>query len=179
MPPRFIRTQTQQRSSSISIDPINLIPTGKLGENSAIKLSICDTEHGLYRRMAIEVLESENRHFPKPVEEGKILELIEKTGKLDMGRRGFGFRFHARCGCDGLEESFLGEVSPKNRVIIEDGVAKLPDRSRFTGSVAAGDTTVKQLCGRYGLPLAVVSRMMSEVPARIPGLSPRGILAQG
>ena len=77
-------------------------------------------------------------------------------------------------GCEGLTESFLGEISPANRVIIEDGVAKLPDRSSFAGSVAVGDTMVEALVGRYGLPLATVSHMMSASPARLLGLNKRG-----
>ena len=39
-------------------------------------------------------------------------------------------------------ESYLGEIKPENRVILEDGVAKLPDRSSFAGSLATGDTMV-------------------------------------
>lgn len=67
-------------------------------------------------------------------------------------------------------ESYIGKISPDNRVIIEDGVAKLPDRSSFAGSIGVGDTMVRALCANYGLPLATVSRMMSEVPARLLGL---------
>ncbi len=77
-------------------------------------------------------------------------------------------------GCEGLKESFLGEIKPENRVIIEDGVAKLPDRSSFAGSVAVGDTMVAALCRGYGLPLATVSHMLSSVPARLLGLKGRG-----
>lgn len=66
-------------------------------------------------------------------------------------------------------ESYLGEILPENRVILEDGVAKLPDRSSFAGSLASGDMMVSALCGDYGLPLPVVSRMMSETPAKMLG----------
>ncbi len=82
-------------------------------------------------------------------------------------------------GCYGLTESFLGEIRPENRVIIEDGVAKLPDRSSFAGSVAVGDTMVSALCGRYGLPLETVSHMMSSVPARLLSLNKRGKIEKG
>ena len=162
----------------MNINPINLIPANELGKDSKIKLSICDTEHDLYWRMAIEVLECiqannakgedtimvvpygplgpyarlvylvntyrvslkrctfinmdeylnddltyidkddplsfrggmerifynliddelnvlpENRHFPIPGEEGKVLELIEKAGKLDMAWGGVGINGH-------------------------------------------------------------------------------------
>ncbi len=42
----------------MDINPINLIPANELGKDSKIKLSVCDTEHDLYWRMAIEVLET-------------------------------------------------------------------------------------------------------------------------
>ena len=42
----------------MNVNPINLIPSDELGKDSKIKLSICDTEHDLYWRMAIEVLET-------------------------------------------------------------------------------------------------------------------------
>ena len=37
---------------------VNLIPQNELGKGSKIKLSVCDTEHDLYWRMAIEVIET-------------------------------------------------------------------------------------------------------------------------
>lgn len=78
-----------------------------------------------------------------------------------------------------VTESYLGRVAPENRVLIEDGVAKLPDRSSFAGSVAVGDTMVAALCGRYGLPLPTVSHMMSAVPCALLGLRDRGRIAVG
>lgn len=82
-------------------------------------------------------------------------------------------------GCEGLAESHLGEICPENRVIIEEGVAKLPDRSSFAGSVAVGDTMIAALCGRYGLPLETVVHMMSASPARVLGLTTRGAIRSG
>ncbi len=76
-------------------------------------------------------------------------------------------------------DSYLGAVLPENRVIIEGGVAKLPDRTSFAGSIAVGDTMVKALVGGYGLPLESVSRMMSTAPARLLGLSDRGEFKAG
>lgn len=80
---------------------------------------------------------------------------------------------------DKITESYLGAKLPGNRVIIEGGVAKLPDRSSFAGSLAVGDTMVKALCGEYRLPLAKVSEMMSRTPAKILGLSDRGEIKKG
>lgn len=80
----------------------------------------------------------------------------------------------------GVQESYLGEIRPENRVILEDGVAKLPDRSSFAGSLACGDSMVRALVGRYGLKLTDVSRMMSHTPAKALGISDRlGSIAPG
>ena len=82
-------------------------------------------------------------------------------------------------GCEGLTESYLGEIKSENKVVIEDGVAKLLDRSSFAGSVGVGDTMVAALCGRYGIPLETVSHMMSAVPARLLSLNKRGKIEKG
>src|SRR5690606_33111782 len=42
-------------------------------------------------------------------------------------------------------ESVLGSLHDGLRVIIEDGVAKLPDRSSFAGSVATADRLVRTM----------------------------------
>lgn len=76
-------------------------------------------------------------------------------------------------------ESYLGAILPENRVILEDGVAKLPDRTSFAGSLAVGDSMVESLCQNYGLDLVTVSRMMSATPAALLGLAGRGQLRAG
>ena len=57
------------------------------------------------------------------------------------------------------------------RVIIEDGVCKLADRSAIAGSIATMDRLVKTAVQKAGLPLEDVARMTSETPARIMGVS--------
>ncbi len=64
-------------------------------------------------------------------------------------------------------ESILGPLKSGLRVIVEDGVAKLPDRSAFAGSVATADRLVRNMIKLAGLPLVDVIRMMTGVPARI------------
>ena len=59
------------------------------------------------------------------------------------------------------------------RVIIEDGVCKLADRSAIAGSIATMDRLVKTAVQQAGIPLADVSRMTSETPARIMGVYDR------
>jgi N-acetylglucosamine-6-phosphate deacetylase len=66
------------------------------------------------------------------------------------------------------------------RVIIEDGVCKLADRSAIAGSIATMDRLIKTAVQQAGIPLEDVSRMASETPARLMGVYDRkGSLAAG
>ena len=64
-------------------------------------------------------------------------------------------------------ESVLGNINTGLNVIIEDGVAKLPDRSSFAGSVATADRLVRNMIQLGGVSLADAVCMMSSTPARI------------
>lgn len=64
-------------------------------------------------------------------------------------------------------ESILGSLEKGQRVIIEDGVAKLPDRTAFAGSVATTDRLVRTMMQVAGVPLVEAVRMMTLTPARI------------
>ena len=56
-------------------------------------------------------------------------------------------------------------------VIIEDGVAKLPDRSAFAGSVATTDRLFRVMVKEAELPITEVSKMASLTPAKVLGLT--------
>jgi N-acetylglucosamine-6-phosphate deacetylase len=55
--------------------------------------------------------------------------------------------------------------------IIEDGVAKLSDRSAFAGSVATADVLLRTLVRECGFTLSEASTMLSATPARLFGLN--------
>jgi len=76
-------------------------------------------------------------------------------------------------------ESWLGEKIPENRVIIEDGVAKLPDRSSFAGSIATASTLLEKGVNHYGFSVADTVKMITETPASILKLNDRGIIKEG
>jgi len=77
-------------------------------------------------------------------------------------------------------ESILGNIHTGLKVIIEDGVAKLPDRSGFAGSVATADRLVRTMFNDAGLPLQEAVKMMTQNPARIMGVNAtKGELAAG
>ncbi len=66
------------------------------------------------------------------------------------------------------------------RVIIEDGVCKLADRSALAGSIATMDRLVRTAIQQAAIPAADVYRMTSETPARIMGVYDRkGSLEKG
>lgn len=67
--------------------------------------------------------------------------------------------------------SILGGLADGQEVIVEDGVAKLMDRSAFAGSVATADRLIRTMVQIAGCPIADAVRMMTENPARIMGLS--------
>lgn len=68
-------------------------------------------------------------------------------------------------------KSILGPLNGGLEVIVEDGVAKLPDRSAFAGSVATADRLVRNMIQLAEVPLPEAVRMMSLTPARIMGVA--------
>jgi N-acetylglucosamine-6-phosphate deacetylase len=77
-------------------------------------------------------------------------------------------------------ESILGSLKDGLAVIVEGGVAKLPDRSSFAGSVATADRLVRTMVFEAGVSVVEAVRMITETPARILGVSAqKGELAVG
>ena len=64
-------------------------------------------------------------------------------------------------------ESILGSLDKGQKVIIEDGVAKLLDRTAFAGSVATTDRLVRTMIDVAGVALIESIKMMTLTPARI------------
>ncbi len=77
-------------------------------------------------------------------------------------------------------ESIIGNIHTGLKVIVEDGVSKLPDRSSFAGSVATADRLVRTMINMAGVSLSDAIRMITETPAAIMNISDRkGSLAVG
>lgn len=72
-------------------------------------------------------------------------------------------------GC-GECESILGPKNNGTKVIVEDGIAKMPDRTCFAGSVATGDTLVRTLINIVGLNPSEASLITSTQGAELIGL---------
>ena len=62
--------------------------------------------------------------------------------------------------------------------IIEDGVAKLADRSAFAGSIATTEDLLQRSV-KAGIALADVVKMMTQTPAEAIGLSSKGRIVPG
>ena len=70
-------------------------------------------------------------------------------------------------------ETIIGSLKNGQRAIIEDGVAKLPDRSVFAGSVATTDRLVRTMIKKAGVPVLEAVKMMTATPAAIMGVDNR------
>ncbi len=79
-------------------------------------------------------------------------------------------------GMPGGTESILGSKEDGLHVIIEDGVAKLPDRSAFAGSVAFCDRLVRNMVNMADVPLEDAVYMITQTPSKVVGLGSKGAI---
>ncbi len=120
--------------------------------------------------MTVEVI-SDGRHLPD-----SLLKLIYKIKGADQiclitdGTRGCGL-------ADGTHFK-LGSLANGADCIIDNGVAFLPDKSSFAGSVATFDRLIRTML-RCGADLISVSKMASGTPASVMGLKDRGRIEIG
>ncbi|MDR0474306.1 MAG: N-acetylglucosamine-6-phosphate deacetylase [Treponema sp.] len=75
--------------------------------------------------------------------------------------------------------SVLGGLDEGQPVIIEGGIAKLPDRSAFAGSIASSDLLVRIMVQKAGLSIRQAVNMITQNPARIMGFANKGSLESG
>ncbi len=79
-----------------------------------------------------------------------------------------------------VKESYLGAIIPENRVIVEGGVAKLPDRSSFAGSIATMDRVFFNALKNTRLSINKVCELTSMASAVILGVDKqKGSIADG
>jgi len=64
-------------------------------------------------------------------------------------------------------KTIVGSKRDGIKAIVEDGVAKLPDRSAFAGSVSTTDRLVRTVTKIAEIPLTKAVEMMSATPAKI------------
>lgn len=79
-----------------------------------------------------------------------------------------------------VKEALIGSLEDGRLCPIEDGVAKLPDRTAFAGSIATADRLIRTLFHEAGIKLETAVKMMSLNPARVMGIDDRkGSLTPG
>jgi N-acetylglucosamine-6-phosphate deacetylase len=124
----------------------------------------------LIDEMDVEII-ADGVHLPKP-----LLQLIyktkgpQRTALITDAMRAAGLP---------PGESILGSKKDGTKVIVEDGVAKMPDRNSFAGSVATFDRLVRTMIQVAGISLVEAVRMASETPARIMKMGKKGALRKG
>ena len=79
----------------------------------------------------------------------------------------------------GEGESYLGKKGEEVKCIVEDGVAKLLDRSAFAGSVATADMLIKTFVKNVGVSVEESVKMLTKNPAKIMGLTNKGDIIKG
>jgi len=108
--------------------------------------------------MDVEII-ADGIHLPAP-----LLQLVykikgaDKTALITDAMRGAGMP-------EG--EYVLGNINNGLKVIVEDGVAKLPDRTAFAGSVATADRLVRNMIHMGKVSLLEAVAMITQTPARI------------
>lgn len=128
---------------------------------NAIRYAGCIEAGYLIEDMILEII-GDGIHVPEP-----LLKLILKCKPVDKivlctdSMRGAGMPEGSK--------SILGSLTDGQEVLIEDGVAKMPDRTCFAGSVATTDRLVRTMhfIGGASLPDAV--KMLTSNPATLMG----------
>ena len=118
----------------------------------------------LIDEMDVEII-ADGAHLPAP-----LLKLIYKIKGTDHTTL---ITDAMRAAGTDVKESVLGNINNGLNVIIEDSVAKLPDRSSFAGSIATADRLVRTMISLAEIPLTDAIKMITATPARILGISGR------
>lgn len=125
----------------------------------------------LLDELTIELI-TDGIHVPAPLMQLAVkAKGVDKTALVTDSMRGAGMP-------EG--KSILGSRAKGQEVIIEDGVAKMPDRQAFAGSVATADRLVRNMKNMGKRTIEEAVTMMTWTPANIMGIQDRkGKIAKG
>lgn len=121
--------------------------------------------------MTVEII-ADGKHLP-----ADLLKFIVKFKDMDKiclitdSMRGAGLPEGAQTILGGKEDGLV--------CIIEDGVAKLPDRTAFAGSVSYCDRLIRTMIHMAEVSLEDAVYMLTQNPAKFVGLKTKGRLAEG
>ncbi|HRI20914.1 MAG TPA: N-acetylglucosamine-6-phosphate deacetylase [Panacibacter sp.] len=125
----------------------------------------------LINKMDVEII-ADGVHLPPP-----LLKLVYKIKGPDKTAL---ITDAMRAAAMPAGESMLGSLHNGLKVIVEDNVAKLPDRSSFAGSIATADRLVRNMINMADVPLTEAVKMITATPARILNQAhKKGTLAAG
>ncbi len=86
----------------------------------------------------------------------------------------------SRCAGSDVKRATIGSLKNGTPIIVEDGVAKLLDRSAFGGSIATPERLIKVMWKDAGVPLCDAVRMYTYTPAKLFGIDDaKGCLKEG
>lgn len=131
---------------------------------NAFRYAGCIEAGYLIDDMTLEII-ADNVHVPKP-----LMQLVAKIkGPENIALVTDSMR------AAGMPEgkSILGSLHNGMEVIVEDGVAKLPDLTAFAGSVATADRLVRTMVYIGEQPLTSAVQMMTSTPACMAGFGHR------
>ncbi len=134
-------------------------------------LGVVETAY-LLDGMTVEII-ADGKHLPK-----ELLKLIVKTKSNDRislitdSSRGAGMPEGS--------EILLGSLKYGQKCFIENGVAVMPDRTSFAGSVCTSDRCVRTMHKTVGLPIEEAVAMMTVNPAEVMNIADcKGRLVRG
>jgi len=125
----------------------------------------------LIDEMDVEII-ADGVHLPAP-----LLKLIYKIKGSDRTAL---ITDAIRAAGTNATETVLGNKDSGLKAIVEDGVAKLPDRTSFAGSIATADRLIRTMVTIAGVSLPEAIKMITATPARILGMQhKKGDLTEG
>lgn len=100
----------------------------------------------------------DGRHIPRDIL--RLALMIKGADKVSAITDGM------RISGTNMKSGRLGSLKSGTDVIVDDGVAKLPDMSSYAGSIATMDRCLKVLVSDYGIDIVTASKMLSGAPAK-------------
>ena len=112
-------------------------------------------------RVTLELI-CDGRHIP--------LHCLKLALKIKGAERVLGITDATRLAATNETSGMLGSLSSGSYVIVDDGVAKLPDLSSYAGSICTMDRALRVLSLEYGIDPVTCAKLLSTSPAKHVGL---------
>lgn len=126
----------------------------------------------LMNEMTVEII-ADGKHLPSSLL--KLVYKIKGSDKVCLVTDSI-----RAAGLTDIKNTLAGSLKNGQEVIIEDGVAKLSDRSSFAGSIATADRLVRTMVELADVPLLEAVKMLTYTPAKIMGIEKhKGTLSPG